>query len=277
MHQRLKALLQAVNLYHPLQTGYRSTLSFLSRQFYRLTYAKYRGTGFVCNFCNTAYEKFIPEYPSPDIENAIYGNNVISGFGENVICPHCASKNRERLILDVIRTHLDIGNKKILHFSPERQLSHYLHQTAKVTSVDIAPGFYWHIDKAITYADATRLPFNDNTFDVAIANHILEHIPDDRAAMKEIYRVLKTGGVAILQVPYSETLPHTIEEPFIDDPVRQAARFGQRDHVRIYALNDYTARLVQAGFRVRLLAADMLAPFRIHAIQEQETVILGYK
>jgi SAM-dependent methyltransferase len=277
MHQRLKSLLQAVNLYHPLQTSYRSTLSFLSRQFYRLTYAKYRGKGFVCNFCNTAYEKFIPEYPSPDIENAIYSNNVIAGFGENVICPHCASKNRERLILDVIRTHLDIGNKKILHFSPERHLSRYLHQTASVTSVDIAPGFYRPIDKAITYADATRLPFNDNTFDVAMANHILEHIPDDRASMKEIYRVLKTGGVAILQVPYSETLPHTIEEPFIDDPVRQAARFGQRDHVRIYALNDYTARLVQAGFRVRLLSPDILAPFRIHAIQEQETVILGYK
>jgi SAM-dependent methyltransferase len=277
MHQRLKSLLQAVNLYHPVQTTYRSTRSFLSRQYYRLTYAKYRGKGFVCNFCNTAYEKFIPEYPSPDIENAIYSNNVIAGFGENVICPHCASTNRERLILDVTHTYIDINNKKILHFSPEPHLSRYLRQTAKVTSVDITPGFYRHIDKAVTYADATRLPFNDNSFEVAIANHILEHIPDDQKAMKEIYRVLKTGGVAILQVPYSETIPHTLEEPSIADPIRQAARFGQRDHVRIYALNDYTARLKKAGFRVRLLTPDMLTPFRIHAIQEKETVILGYK
>ena len=277
MHPRLKSLLQAVNLYHPLQTAYRSSLSFLVRQYYRLTYAKYRGKGFVCNFCNAAYEKFIPEYPASDIENAIYSNNVIAGFGENVFCPHCASKNRERLTLDVTRTYIDVGNKKILHFSPERHLSRYLRKTAKVTSVDIDPGFYRHIDKAITYADATRLPFVENTFDVAIANHILEHIPDDQKAMKEIYRVLKTGGVAILQVPYSETIPHTIEEPSIADPVRQAARFGQRDHVRIYALNDYTARLGQAGFRVQLLTPDMLTPFRIHAIQEQETVILGYK
>lgn len=277
MHQRLKSLLQAVNLYHPLQTAYRSTRSFWSRQYYRLTYAKYRGKGFVCNFCNTAYEKFIPEYPTPDIENAIYTNNVIAGFGENVICPHCASKNRERLILDVTHTHIDIASKKILHFSPEPHLSRYLRQTASVTSVDIAPGFYRHIDKAVTYADATRLTFNDNSFDVAIANHILEHIPEDLAAMKEIYRVLKPGGLAILQVPYSETIPHTLEQPSIADPVRQAARFGQRDHVRIYALNDYTARLKKAGFRVQLLTPDILAPFRIHAIQEQETVILGHK
>ena len=95
--------------------------------------------------------------------------------------------------------------------------------------------------------------------------------------MKEILRVLKPGGVAILQVPYSETLPHTIEEPFIADPAQQAACFGQRDHVRIYALNDYTARLKKSGFRVQLLTPEILTPFRIHAIQEQETVILGHK
>jgi SAM-dependent methyltransferase len=277
MHQRLKSLLQAVNLYHPLQTRYRSSLSFLRRQYHRQTYAKYRGKGYVCNFCNKAYEKFIPEYPGPDIEKAIYSNNVIAGFGENVICPYCASKNRERLILDVTHTYIGIGNKKVLHFSPERHLSRYLRQTAKVTSVDIAPGFYRHIDKAVTYADATCLPFNDNSFDVVIANHILEHIPDDQKAMKEIYRVLKTGGVAILQVPYSETIPYTLEQRSIADPAQQAARFGQRDHVRIYALDDYTGRLAQAGFRVQLLTPDMLAPFRIHAIQEQETVILGHK
>ena len=118
MHQRLKSLLQAVNLYHPLQTTYRSTLSCLSRPYSRITYAKYRGKGFVCNFCNTAYEKFIPEYPAPDIENAIYSNNVIAGFGENVICPHCACKNRERLILDVTHTYIDINEQKNPSFFP---------------------------------------------------------------------------------------------------------------------------------------------------------------
>jgi SAM-dependent methyltransferase len=277
MHRRLKSFLQAVNLYHPLQTTYRSARSFLSRRYYQLAYSKYRGKGFVCNFCNAVYEKFIPEYPGPDIATAINDNHVIAGFGENVYCPHCWSRNRDRLVKAAIDAYLDINQKKILHFSPELQLSRYLRKTAFVTSVDIEPGFYRHIDKAVVHADATHLPLNDKIFDIVIANHILEHIREDRQAMSEIYRVLKTGGVAILQVPYSLTLPHTLEEVLIDDPHRQAALFGQKDHVRIYALNDYAARLAQAGFRVRLLTPEIVAPFRIHAIQEQETVILGYK
>jgi SAM-dependent methyltransferase len=284
MHRRLKSFLQAVNLYHPLQTTYRSARSFLSRRYYQLAYSKYRGKGFVCNFCNAVYEKFIPEYPGPDIAIAINDNHVIAGFGENVYCPHCWSRNRDRLVKAVLDAYLDINQKRILHFSPEPQLSRYLRKIATVTSVDIEPGFYRHIDKAVVYADATHLPLNDKTFDIVVANHILEHIREDRQAMSEIYRVLKTGGVAILQVPYSltlphtlETLPHTLEEVLIDDPRRQAALFGQKDHVRIYALNDYKVRLAQAGFRVRLLTPEIVAPFRIYAIQEQEMVILGYK
>lgn len=95
--------------------------------------------------------------------------------------------------------------------------------------------------------------------------------------MKEMYRVLNDKGLAILQVPYSETLDTTIEEPDINDPIRQAALYGQKDHVRIYAKNDYMQRLQKAGFHVDVLTPETLSSFRIHAIQENESVFLCSK
>jgi SAM-dependent methyltransferase len=276
MKELLKKCLKKGNIYHPLQRFYRSSLSTIKRNYYRVTWRRFRGRGYTCNYCGAEYKKFVPEYPGPGIAGALRAHSVIAGFGDNAICPNCLSKNRERLLKAVIAEYLPIAGKRLLHFSPERNLYRWLRQQAAVTTVDLAPGFYRDIDPQITFADATKLSFADGSFDVVIANHILEHIPDDRKAMREIYRVLNPQGVAILQVPYSETLAATIEEPEINDPDRQAARFGQKDHVRIYALRDYVQRLEAAGFRVRLLDPPALSAFRIYAIQENETVILCY-
>jgi hypothetical protein len=95
--------------------------------------------------------------------------------------------------------------------------------------------------------------------------------------MREMHRVLIPGGVAILQVPYSPTLTDTLEEPTINDPKRQAALFGQQDHVRIYAFADYIRRLTNAGFDVRVLTPEDLAEFRVYATQPSESVFLCYK
>jgi ubiquinone/menaquinone biosynthesis C-methylase UbiE len=135
------------------------------------------------------------------------------------------------------------------------------------------PGFYRSVDPLIQFADATDLPFASALFDMVIANHIMEHIPADGAAMKEIYRVLKPGGIAILQVPFSEAIPFTIEEPGINNPAKQSALFGQPDHVRIYALHDYLERLRSAGFTVAYLPYASLQPFYRYAIQQDEGFI----
>jgi SAM-dependent methyltransferase len=277
MNELLKKWLKKANIYHPLQRFYRSSLSVVKKNYYRSTWRRFRGKGFTCNYCDAEYKKFVPEYPGPDIAGPLMAHKVVAGYGDNVICPYCLSKNRERLLKAVIAEYLPIAGKKILHFSPERNLYRWLRRQAAVTTVDLAPGFYRDIDPQIAFADATRLSFADSSFDIVIANHILEHIPDDKKAMREIYRVLGPQGVAILQVPYSETLTTTIEEPDIRDPDRQAALFGQKDHVRIYALGDYAQKLEAAGFRVRLLDPAALSAFRTYAIQENETVILCYK
>jgi SAM-dependent methyltransferase len=277
MKELLKKWLKKCNAYHPLQRFYTSSLSNIKRTWYRIAWHRFRGKGFTCNYCGAEYKKFVPEYPSPDIEGALTTHHVVAGYGDNVVCPFCLSKNRERLLKAVIGQYLAVAGKKILHFSPERHLYRWLAMQAAVTTVDVAPGFYRDIDPRVAFADATKLSFADGSFDVVIANHILEHIPDDKKAMREIYRVLGPQGVALLQVPYSETLAVTIEEPGISDPEQQAARFGQRDHVRIYALSDYVQRLEAAGFRVRLLGPAVLAVFRGYAIQENETVVLCYR
>jgi SAM-dependent methyltransferase len=277
MKEQVKNFLKLLKVYHLLQSLFRNTILLVRTNYYRLSYLGYKGKGYECNFCNESYLKFVPEYPSKDIEKAIYDNDVIAGYGENVYCPNCMSKNRERLVLLVIEEKVIVANKKVLHFSPERHLFNYLENKTHITTADIMPGFYKNIDSSIIKADATKLHFEDQSFDIIIANHILEHIPKDQLAMREMQRVLKSGGAAILQVPYSEKLAATIEEPFINDPKRQEQLFGQKDHVRIYALKDYMDRLKNSGFKVEILTPHQLAKYRMYAIQEKESVVLCYK
>ena len=101
-------------------------------------------------------------------------------------------------------------------------------------------------------ADICNLPFSDQQFDWVVCNHVLEHIPNDKIAMQEIYRVLKPGGTAILQVPLRLD-QDTFEDNRITDPKERAQVFGQYDHVRIYG-KDYQNRLKQVGFTVKMLA-----------------------
>ncbi|HSM63218.1 MAG TPA: methyltransferase domain-containing protein, partial [Gillisia sp.] len=95
-----------------------------------------------------------------------------------------------------------------------------------------------------------NLPFEDNSFDFILCNHVLEHIPDDTKAMKELYRILKKGGTAILQIPQDLSREHTFEDNSITSRKERAKIFGQYDHVRVYG-RDYFDKLRSIGFKVR--------------------------
>jgi len=99
--------------------------------------------------------------------------------------------------------------------------------------------------------DLTSLNLEDNAFDCLFCYHVLEHIPDDRKAIRELYRVLKNGGWAIVKVPIQAGLQKTLEDPRIIDPAERLRAFGQADHVRCYGL-DYRERLEEAGFIVTI-------------------------
>ncbi|GAA0890686.1 hypothetical protein GCM10009122_03650 [Fulvivirga kasyanovii] len=98
--------------------------------------------------------------------------------------------------------------------------------------------------------DVHEIPFEANTFDAAMCNHVMEHVDDDIKAMSEIYRVLKPGGWAIMQVPFFNPIPDvTFEDKSITDPREREKWYGQDDHVRLYG-KDYPDRLRKAGFEV---------------------------
>jgi SAM-dependent methyltransferase len=263
-------ILKWLRLYHPLQSRFVEIKQTIKKRFYQIRFKKFEGEGLQCNVCLKSYTQFVASYPTYENAAAIQKNHVIAGYGENAICPNCLSTNRERLVIAAIQTFHQIDNKSILHLSPEKYVYQLLSKHANVITADLHPGFYKNIDNNIQQQDVTKLQFEDEHFDMVIANHILEHIPDDDKAIQEIYRVLKKNGVAILQVPYSETIPTTLESPRIQDPSQQSALYGQKDHVRIYQLNQYVQKLTRHQFTVKVMRNESLDLFRKFAIQKDE-------
>lgn len=103
--------------------------------------------------------------------------------------------------------------------------------------------------KGMVATDLTAMGFADDSFDVILCSHVLEHVPDDRAAMRELRRILRPDGQAILAVPYWR--PATEEDLSITDPEERRRRYGQDDHVRMYGRDGvFTQRLTEAGFDV---------------------------
>ncbi len=103
------------------------------------------------------------------------------------------------------------------------------------------------------------MPFEDQSFDLLIASHVLEHVGDDRAALREIHRVLKTGGQAILQTPYCRMLTHTWEDPGITTAAARVQAYGQDDHVRLFG-RDIFDRFASAGLAADVRTHDELLP-----------------
>jgi SAM-dependent methyltransferase len=144
------------------------------------------------------------------------------------------------------RTNLFSTPLKVLHFAPEFALQRRFRQCSNLDyiSADLSE------PEAMQKMDITAIPSANQTFDVILCSHVLEHIPDDRQAMRELHRVLKPGGWAILLVPIDMRREQTFEDPTVTDPQERLRLFEQTDHVRIYG-RDYVQRLEQAGFMVR--------------------------
>jgi SAM-dependent methyltransferase len=159
-------------------------------------------------------------------------------------CPRCDSLERHRHLWLFLERHTRLVSDRslsVLHFAPERGLGARLARRERYVSADLEPG-------AMLQLDLQALDLPDASFDWILCSHVLEHVPDDRAAMRELFRVLRPGGTAIVQVP---TYAMTTDEDVTLTPDENLARFGQRDHVRIYGA-DVFDRLRGAGFEVDL-------------------------
>lgn len=151
-----------------------------------------------------------------------------------------------------------LSGASVLHFAPERHLARTIARAAPLRYVkcDIDPG-----STDTIRVDIERIPFSEGEFDLVIANHVLEHASDDVLAASEVARVLKPGGLAILQTPYSAAIDTTREDPGINEPRRRLEAFGQEDHVRLHG-NDIYRRIANAGLVSRKFTHEQLLPGR---------------
>ncbi len=212
----------------------------------------------ICNICKKRV-KYMPVSECFREQQKKYGfpywNAVFESLSrKHRTCPECLSMDRDRMIslfLDMLSA--ETGKRlKVLHIAPSKALERYLAERDDIEyeTIDL------YMQNVSFQVDIQDMPMiNDETYDIVICSHILEHVEDDRRAMLELKRVLKETGVCIFLVPLVIGADKTDEALGLssDDNWR---RFGQDDHVRLYGKEDFLKRLIQAGYQVRILKAD---------------------
>lgn len=191
----------------------------------------YRGNGRFCPICQKSSSKFGKAGLIPR---------------EDAKCRYCGAVERHRLTWLYFERMTDLFNgrsKKMLHVAPETVFEDLL--APKLKDGYLTADLY--DPNVMVKMDITDIQCDDETFDVIYCSHVLEHVPDDRKAMREFFRVLKSTGWAVLLVPI--TAEETFEDLSVTDPDQRLKLFGQEDHVRRYG-RDYKDRLQEAGFHV---------------------------
>jgi SAM-dependent methyltransferase len=219
-----------------------------------------RGDRVECLCCGGRFRGFLPGGPErrPDAR-----------------CPHCGSLERHRLVWIWLqhRTDLLTARRRVLVVAPDVFLQDALRARPSLDylSIDLESPL------AMRHMDLTRLELPDASFDAAFCSHVLEHILDDRTAMRELLRVLAPGGWAVLQTPLDPARERTLEDPTLTAPADRLRVFGQADHVRIYG-RDFFDRLRECGWaieRVPLARTLGEAVTRRHGLDPDEDVIVG--
>lgn len=199
-----------------------------------LAYLKYFGFKVKCPCCGGRFNKFLPA----GIKQRL-----------NALCPACGSLERHRLLWIFLKQHTNFftDDMKVLDIAPTPFLqSRWIRRkNLEYISLDVSS------PEAMLYSDVTRLAIKQGSFDCFLCYHVLEHVPDDAAALHELYRILKPGGWAIIQSPVDYKREKTFEDPQAS-PEDRSRLFGQKDHVRIYG-RDYKDRLGSAGFLVDVI------------------------
>jgi SAM-dependent methyltransferase len=185
-------------------------------------------------------------------------------------CPRCGSAERYRLLALWLDSHGGfLRDARVLHFAPEAGLTTMLKtRIGRYETADIVPG---RADRVLNI-EAIAAP--DASYDCVVCSHVLEHV-DDAKALREIYRVLKPGRVALIMLPLIEGWATTYENPDVVTPEDRKRHYGQSDHVRYYGA-DVRDRIRRAGFALEEFTAqgpDVLT----YALQRGEKVFIARK
>lgn len=193
----------------------------------------YAGNTVECPVCKNTFRKFLP-----------YGRLEPR---QNALCPSCLTLERHRLMWLFLKnkTNFFTDKLKVLHVAPELC---FIDRFESLSNLDYITG---DIESPLAKVkmDLHDIPFDDNTFDVTFCNHVMEHVEDDIHCMRELHRILKPGGWAIIQSPMDLSLSETYEDNTITNPSEREKAFGQNDHLRMFG-RDYKNRLIKGGFDV---------------------------
>ncbi len=233
-----------------------------------------------CPCCGARFAYFLPFRFGPlSASPVMRALGAIGSDTSRFACPACGCTDRERhlwLYFDALSLWDRFPGARVLHVAPEVHLRRKIEALGPKTYL---PGDLIPADPSVQPLDITKIDAEDGAFDIVLCNHVLEHVPDDARAMRELRRVLAPGGFAILQTPYSDKLDRSIEDAWIsgsDDRTRQLL-FGLRDHVRLYG-RDLFERLRAAGFALDLRThADTLGPDTSsrYGVNEREPLVLA--
>ena len=249
-------------------------LRWLNLKYYAL------GTNHRCYVCGQSFRRFRPFRKGwKSVSPFLLELQTIGSDVENFACPLCGCHDRERHLLmffDRLGLWSKIADSNVLHFAPERHLATRIrqHHPATYIKADLTPS-----SPDVQPVDVTRIPFEDDWFEMIICNHVLEHVPDDAKALAELFRVLKPGGCAVLQTPYSSLLQNSFCDPGIDTDELRNRLYGQEDHVRVYGRDLFT-KIEQAGFDLQVKThADVLADIATsyYGVNPREDLILVAK
>ena len=200
----------------------------------RAATARHRGRAVRCPLCEHGFDRFKDDWNRPD-----------------ALCWRCGSHERHRAqwLLFERRPQLLAGAGSLLHFSPEWCLRERLAQRPGLRYVTTDLDRSQDVD---LHLDVTALELPDGAFDAVLCSHVLEHVPNDAAAMRELRRVTAPDGWCLVMVPLALDRAGTYEDPAITSPADRQREFLQADHVRLYA-RDIGERLDAAGFTVAVV------------------------
>ena len=219
----------------------RTFLQRVSKPFFYLISFFYRGNNVNCPVCDSSFSKFFP-----------YGRDV----RENALCTNCLSLERHRFLYIFLKDIKKTTNQnaKVLHIAPEiclikkfNRIKNFEYITADLDS-----------PLADVKMDIHNMTFDDNSFDLIICNHVLEHVEDDILALKEIRRVLKKEGYGIIMIPFYYPIPEiTLEDDSVTNPEERETIFGQSDHLRKYG-KDFKKRFELSGMKIEVIRPDSI-------------------
>ena len=223
--------------------------------------------GHYCPVCETKVPSFLP-LPEFFIENQQrYGFPFPASDAETCnemayLCPSCDASDRDRLYAlflgDYIAKLESAAPIHIVDFAPSPPLSVFIRRVIKSSGKDIhyrtADLLAENVDDRVDIADLQA--YESGQFSFFICSHVLEHVPDDRKALRELHRILKPGGKGILMVPIILSLEQIDEDLEVEDEGERWRRFGQFDHVRLYSKSGFLERVCEAGFNVREVGTE---------------------